>query len=454
MESTRVTITPDKKHIYITVNIVEGVPYKVEGFSLEGNLIGKRAEILKLITLKTGTVFSRKSIIEIQANISRFFGDYGYGMSDIRIDPIINDKNRQIFIKFVIDPGHRVYVRHIDFIGNTKTHAEVMRREMRQQEGSVFSLSKINESKRRLANLGYLQDIDYRITPVPNDADQVDLTYSVKEASAITAAIQGGYSDADGFLYGANLNDSNVFGTGKTASIRFDNSIATQYYSLGYYDPYFTINNIGLSFNAYFQKSDPGKKNLSSYSADIYGALASFIIPLSDYNKFSIGAGFEHIELKTFSDTRPDVKTFIDDSGSVFNQFKIVTGWSHSNFDRAIFPTKGFAQQLNLQVYGPITKKSLEFYKIDYDASWYQPLIKGFILHTNAEIGYGNGFGKTKNLPFFKNFFAGGMNSVRGFEDGSLGRCDRYGHATGGNLLTTARASIVIPAPMQDTVPS
>lgn len=460
VDSTKVTITPDKKHIYITVNVVEGVPYKIKGFSLDGNLIGKRDEILKLITLKVAQVFSRKDIMEIQAKINRFLGDYGYGVPEIGVDPVVDDNNKQIFLKFMVNPGQRVYIHRINFSGNTKTHDEVLRREMRLQEGSMFSLSKIEESKRLLANLGYLEEVEYKVTPVQDEPHQMDLTYSVKEGSATQAAIQGGLSDAEGFLYGASVSDSNFLGTGKTTSIRFDNSRSTQVYGLGYYDPYFTINHIGFSVNGYLSKTDTGKlQGRSAYSTDIYGALASFVIPLSDRDNVTLGAGIEHIKLKGELGTPQYIKYFINTYGYIYDEIKMVASWQHSSMNRAIFPTKGFAQSLSLTGYAPINKRSLEFYTIEHTTSWFQPLFSDFIFHTRTDIGYGNGLGKTKKLPFFKHFFGGGIMSVRGFEDGDLGSTDsedthdEYSRARGGNIMTVASASIIFPSPvMKDTI--
>jgi outer membrane protein insertion porin family len=422
-------------------------------------LIGKRDEILKLITLKSGQVFSRKNIMEIQANINRFLGDYGYGVPEIGVDPVVDDNNKQIFLKFMVNPGQRVYIRRINFSGNTKTHDEVLRREMRLQEGSMFSLSKIEESKRLLANLGYLEDVEYKVTPVQDEPRQMDLTYSVKDASSTSAAIQGGVSDAEGFLYGANVNDTNFLGTGKTASIRFDNSRATQVYSLGYYDPYFTNNHIGFSVNGYLNKTNTGKlQGRSSYSTDIYGALASFVIPLSDRDNVTLGAGIEHIKLKENSGTPQYIWDFIQKYGYIYDEIKLVANWQHSSMNRAIFPTKGFAQSLSLAGYAPINKRSLEFYTIEHTTSWFQPLFSDFIFHTRTDLGYGNGLGKTGELPFFKHFFAGGIGSVRGFEDGDLGIGDTDAQddnhrAIGGNIMTVGSASIIIPSPvMKDTI--
>ncbi|MBU0744092.1 MAG: outer membrane protein assembly factor BamA [Gammaproteobacteria bacterium] len=457
VNSSKVSITPNKKGIYIVINITEGPLYRLGGFSIDGDLIGKRAEILKLITIKAGDVFSRKDIIDTQSKINLFLGDYGYGMPDIKVDPDVNEKNKKVWVKFIVHPGHRLYIHNISFTGNYKTNDDVLRREMRIQEGSMFSLSKIQESRRQLANLGYLQGVDYKVTPVDDANNQVDLLYNAKETSAISANFQGGYSDKDGFIYGASLNDQNVFGAGKTAFIRFDNTKATQSYGLGYRDPYFTQNHIGFSLNGYLNKVDPNKINgdLSSYRTSTYGAIASFDAPFSDYTYASLGLGVEHINITSASSPNDEYEAFLSKHGKVYNQLKLVATWSYSNMDQAIFPTQGFAQSINGQLYGPLDRNSLEFYTIDYQASWYQSLFKGFIFHTTAEIAYGDGIGKTGILPPFKNFFAGGIGSVRGFESDSLTTnkedADKD-RAIGGNLLTLASASIIIPTPMKDTI--
>lgn len=457
VQDTKATITPDKKYIYITVNVSEGTPYKIEGFEVSGDLIGHAHEINEAITLKSKRIFSRQDTITSKENIVKVMGNYGYGMPEIQIDPTINDAKRVVFIKFHVNPGRRVYIHNIIFEGNTKTHDEVLRREMRLQEGSVFSLSKIKEGSRRLSNLGYLDNVDYRIAPVPERPSQVDLTYSVKEASATSANVQGGFSDAEGFLYGASLTDTNIFGTGKTASMKFDNSKSTQLYSLGYYNPYFTVNHIGFAIDAYFNKTDTAKiSGRSAYVIDTLGSLASFILPLSDYDALTFGAGLENIKIKAESGSRQRVRDFINDYGSSFAEFKLVIDWRHSSFDRAIFPTNGFSQDLNLTTYGPLNKHSLSFYSITHKTSWYQPLFKGFIFHTNTGIGFANSIGgRPSQLPFFRNFYAGGLGGlgqVRGFEPGDIGHQDEENQATGGNVLTAASVSIIIPAPMKDIV--
>jgi len=452
IDAAQVSITPDKKHIYINIYITEGHVFTIRGYSLTGDFIGHRDQFQALVDLRRGDVFSRKKILDIQSAMNELFGNYGYGMPVIRIDPNINETTHQVFVNFVVEPGKRVYVRRINFTGNTKTDDEVLRREMRQQEGGVFSLSKINESKRRLSNLGYLQDVDSKVEPVPGHCDQVDLLFKVKEVSAVSANFQAGYSDADGFLYGVSLNDQNFLGTGKSVSMGFDHSLDYQTYNVSYYNPYFTINNISLLLNAYLQQNQPGRISLTAYTSDVYGASATYGIPFSDYNRLSFGYGYEVIKIGTSIASSEQVIDFINDNGNVFNELKLMTGWSFTNQDRAIFPTRGLAQAISIEAGFPVGSNSMDYYKSNYTLSWYHPVISSFIAHARAQLGYGNGFGKTKSLPFFKNYYAGGIDSVRGYQVSSLGPLGSDGNPLGGNFLTTGSLSLIFPNPVGEAL--
>ncbi|MCL5261299.1 MAG: outer membrane protein assembly factor BamA [Gammaproteobacteria bacterium] len=452
IDATQVSITPDKKHIYIVIHITEGSIYTIKECILSGNLLNQGDKFLKLITLKPGDAFSRKKIIEVEESLNNFIGDLGFGKPDIRIDPIINDQTKQVTLKFNIDPGKRIYVRRINFSGNDKTHDYVLRREMRLQEGGLFSISKINESKRRLANLGYLEGIDDKVVPVPGHPELVDLNFNVKEASAITANFQVGYSDTDGLLYGVNLNDKNFLGTGKMVSIGFNNSKDLQNYSFTYYNPYYTQNQISMSITGYIQKSMPDEIGLTSYTANIYGLGVRYGVPFSEYNTLFFGYGYEHTDIGTNILSSTQVKDFTNKYGSSYNELKLTTAWSYYNLDRAIFPTEGFQNSLDLEFAVPLGKQSVQYYKADYSLGLYYPLIKNFIFHARGDLGYGNGYGNTLALPFFKNFFVGGIDSVRGFYAGSLGPLDSYGKAMGGNLATVASGSIIFPNPLGDSL--
>ncbi len=456
VETSKVLITPDKKNIYITIKIVENSIYRFSRWEINGDLLNRREEIFKLVTIKSGDIFSRKAVIEIQANIAQLLGNDGYAMAEIRPDYGIDDNLKKVWIKFTIKPNHRVYLRKINFMGNNRTNDEVLRREMRLQEGGLFSTTKINESTRRLANLGYIKDIEHRIVPVAGANNQADLHYSVKEDTAISMQLQAGLSDKEGFLYGMSVRDQNVFGTGKSASIQFDNTKAHQSYGISYYDPYFTTDKIGLAVNGYVHKNNPNKisDELSSYRSSTYGVNVAIDIPISDYTQIVWGVGMEHIGLGHAHDSIKNTKMekFIEDYGTSFNQIKLSSSLGYSNMDRAIFPTSGFAHSLSIDGYLPFNKQGLLFYKADYVAKYYRPLIRDFILRLSGELGYGDGLCNTKILPPFRNFFAGGIGTVRGFDADTIGSEEDKDRVIGANLLTVASASIIIPIPAKDVV--
>lgn len=455
VKSVQVSLTPDKKSIYIVVHVYEGPIYRISSYSLNGNFLGKNQEMQRLITLKKGEVFSRQKVMSITAELEKFVGNYGYAMPNIRSIPNVDEQRHQVSIAFNVDPGKRVYIRRISFSGNTRTDETVLRREMRQQEGGMFVLSKIDESKRRLSNLGYLENVDFGIEPVPGHADQVDLHGKVKETASAFANFQFGYANAEGLVYGVSVNEQNFLGTGREVAVQFNNSRFNRTYGISYYNPYYTENNISLRLNAYAQTQQPQNIDLSAYATDVYGASASYGIPLSDYNRLSLGYGYEYTKIRSDISMRSrQMWAFLDKFGSVFHEVKLTGGWSYNKLDRAIFPTEGFAQSLGLEFDVPARKSSLTFYKTNYEVSWYKPLTSGrkFVFVAHAEAGYGNGLGGTKDLPFFKNYYAGGMDSVRGFDFYSLGPTDSRGSPTGGNVLTTANIGIVFPNPMGESL--
>lgn len=454
INSTQVSISPDRKYIYITINITEGPVYTLQGYRVSGELLGKRDQLLKIISekLAIGQTFSRKNILELNSKISNFLGNYGYGSPNIQPIPTYDEQHHQVFVDFSIHPGKRIYVRRISFEGNNKTNDEVLRRQLIQSEGEMFSIANIDESKRRLSNLGYLTDVDTKVIPVPNHPNQVDLLYTVKEVSSISANFQGGYSDAEGFLYGISLSDQNFLGTGKGVSIGFNNSELTKNYSASYFDPYFTTSGISANYSAYYQNNNPGSRSLSEYSTNTYGFSATYGIPFTEHSGFNFGLGFDHIEIGTVLFTAPEVYKFLNQYGSTFNEINMSLGWSYTNLDRAIFPTKGLAQSILLSATAPFDSHTLKYYNLNYTISYYEPIFKGIIFHAYGRAGYGNGYGNTPDYPFFRNYFAGGIDSVRGFEQGSLGPRDFYNNPIGGNVITTATASIIFPNPLGDTV--
>ncbi|MCK4608018.1 MAG: outer membrane protein assembly factor BamA, partial [Gammaproteobacteria bacterium] len=455
IDSTQVSITPDKQHVYIVVHVVEGPIYHVSGVKLTGNLLDKRKEIEKLVQVHKGEVFSRKKVIDTSSTINKYLGNFGYAFANISPHPKIDKQHHLVFVDFKVKPGKRIYLRRINFSGNTKTEDKVLRRELRQDEGGLFDLSSINESKRRLSNLGYLKDVHPQLKPVPGQPNQVDLQYDVKEMSSASASVQLGYSDLDGLIYGASVSDRNFLGTGKTLGVQFDNSDYDDMYSIHYLNPYYTKNNISLDTSIFYEQTKPYDiDDVSDYAMDTSGIDVNYGIPVSELNRINIGYGYEHTEIRTYSGSPDEVNDFVNKYGRIFDNVKLNAGWQYSNLDRAIFPRKGFTQSIDGELGLPIMKRSLEYYKLDYDATFYQPMSKYFVLDLHGYLGYGNGYGKMHELPFFENYFAGGIGSVRGYDADSLGPLDSNGDSIGGNVSVYGSVGLVIPSPTDSIRPT
>jgi outer membrane protein insertion porin family len=447
VDSQKADMTADKKSVVIHLVLSEGVPYQIKGYALRGDLLGQEKKIEKLIHIKSGEVFSRRKILAISDAIGRLYGDQGYAMAQVDAVPDIDDANHQVFLTFSIVPGKRIYVRNIDYAGNTRTADEVLRRETRQMEGSVYSVSQQDETKRRLNNLGYLEGIESKMEPVAGSPDQVDLKYNVKETSSTTATAQVGYSDAYGILYGANITQQNFRGSGKTVSLGFNNSQYAQSYSFNYFNPYYTESGISRGFSLYYQQFRPDQSNIATYTLDSYGGMMNYRVPLSEYDYLSFGYGYEYLDI-TSGDGSAQMNDFFAKYGNKFNNLKVTAGWTHNTYDRAILPTQGMNQWLGLEAGLPGLPDSLQYYRLNYDFSYYRPVTRGFIALFKANLGYGNGYGNQEHLPFFKNYYAGGIGTVRGYSENTLGPRDSVGNALGGNILTSGSVNLIVPTPL------
>lgn len=452
IDSTNVKLSPDNKSVYITITITEGPIYRIKGFTLTGDLKGQNAaELEKQIPLKPGEIFSRAKIIDIDNALTHLYGNQGYAFASVNPNPEIDDVNHEVFINFNIQPGQRVYVRRITFTGNTKTQDIVLRREMRQEEGGLYSLSNIEEGKRRLMLLGYLQNAQPTTTPVPGQPDQVDVNYNVNENSSATASLQVGYSDMYGLLYGANVTENNLMGTGKQVGVAFENSQYSSVYSVNYTNPYYTESGISRAISAFYQHVTPGNVGIAQYSTNVMGGSVSYGFPISEYSGLSFGYGYQNIALSVGSTPSLQIAQFINQHGTHFNQFALDGGWQRTTYDRAWLPTRGSKQQISVEVGAPLAGNSLEYYQINYQVGMYHPLVKNFLIYLDGDLGYANGYGGFNNdFPFFKNYFAGGPGSVRGFSANTLGPLDSDFNPIGGNVLTTGTASLVVPNPWSD----
>ncbi|MAZ39277.1 MAG: outer membrane protein assembly factor BamA [Legionellales bacterium] len=467
VDSTQVVLSPDKENVDIVIHITEGPQYKLKNYNFEGNLIYSESKLKKLVTIKPGEIFNRKEVTNTTKILGTYYGQYGYAFAKITPIPHIDMKNQEVSMTFLIDPGKKIYVRRITFEGNTKTQDQVLRREMRQQEGALVDTADIKESERRLNMLGYFKGVKVDTVPVPGSDDKVDLDVKVKEAPSATLTLGAGYSDTDGFLINAGYNQPNFLGTGKNLGINFNTSDFERYYSVNYFNPYYT-NSMGRGFNVYAQTVDTDAHDIdiSTYATDSYGASMSYSMPLSETNNLSFGYGYEITKVKLGDDPSEELINFMNGTNTLplppgttaerdsetFNNVTLNGGWNQINYDRGIFPTKGYAQSVGLELDLPGGGSNPQsFYKLSYLAHLYQPIGKGFIITARGETGFGDGLGSTDALPFYENYYAGGIGvqgAVRGYEGYSIGPKDSNDDTYGGNFLVDGTIGLIVPTPI------
>lgn len=448
IESTQVSITPDKTGIYITINVHEGKRYTVSRYSLTGKLILPEAQLRKLIDIKPGDVFSRQKVTEATKAISDRLGDEGYAFAQVNVLPDIDKARRKVAFTFYVDPGQRVYVRRINFFGNNVTRDEVLRREMRQFEGSWYSAEKIRRSVERLRRLGFFEDVTVDTPRVPGRPDQVDVNITVKEMSTGTLMAGIGYSGAYGILLNGSVSFRNLFGTGKELSAGIDTSRATQYLNLNYVNPYYTKDGISRGFNVFSQRTNAAYAHLAAYNSKTAGAGVFYGIPISEERTINAGLAYERIALSidptVSSRTAQD---FVSQYGADNNAIKGTLGWTYDSLDSPLFPTRGWLHRVSAEVGLP--GGSLEYYRLTYLSGYYYPLSNRTTLKLRGEADYGSGYGRLKALPFFKNFYAGGSTTVRGYRVYSLGPKDALytDQPIGGNKRVLASAEVLFPMP-------
>lgn len=445
IESTQVQITPDKEDIYITVNISEGEQYTVTDYKLAGKFPVPESELRALVTLKPGTVFSRKQVTESSKKISDRLADDGYAFANVNAVPDVNKDARTVSFTFFVDPGKRTYVRRVNFSGNVATHDEVLRREFRQLEGTWYSAAKIRRSRERLQRLGFFEDVNVETPAVPGTSDQVDINVTVKERSTGSLTLGVGYSDS-GALINASVTESNLFGTGKELSFRIDNSQAAQNYSVRYVNPYYTRDGVSRGFSVYSSTLDTSQLNTAAYNTKTIGAGVFWGIPLSEYHRLNVGLDYESIAIDTRDDSPQTAKDFVAMEGSPVKSGKISLGWSSDSLDSALFPTRGTLQRISTEV--SIPHSDIEYYRLNYTLGAYWALTDKTSFKARTDLAYGDGYGDTEMLPFFKNFFAGGSSSVRGYRSSTLGPRDpSVDQPIGGNRRVLANMELLFPVP-------
>ena len=451
IDSTQVSITPDKEKIYITVNITEGKKFTVTGYKLSGTFVVPEKELTDLVRIKAGDVFSRKQVTEATKRMTDRLANDGYAFANVNAIPDVNKKKSQVSFTFFVDPGRRVYVRRINFSGNVATRDEVLRREMRQLEGAWYNAAKIERSRVRLQRLGFFDDVNVETPAVPGVADQVDVNVNVKERPTGNLLLGVGYSDTDGLLLNASVSQNNLFGTGKRLSVNFDNSRSTTNYSINFLNPYYTKDGISRGFNIYSSKVDAAAANTASYTADTKGVGVNFGIPLSEDNTIHLGTDIENVVLHTNSGSAQVAQDFVAQYGDSNTNLKATLGWSHDTLNSALLPSSGTVQNISMEISVP--GSDLDYYKLSYLASHFWPLSARYTFKARGELGYGNGYGSTDALPFYKNFFAGGTGTVRGYKSRSLGPRDTRppNDPIGGNKRVLGNLELLFPLPGSST---
>ena len=452
IDSTQVSISPDKQDIYITVNVTEGEKYTISDVKLAGELQVPEEDLKPLVKINKGDTFNRQLVTETSKAISDRLGNEGYAFSNVNAIPEINKQDHTAAFTFFVDPGKRVYVRRINLTGNTRTRDSVLRREMRQLESAWYAGDKINRSKERLDRLQYFDTVDIETPAVPGTTDQVDLNVNVTEKSTGSIQFGAGLSSSDGVVLGLTINQPNFLGTGNRVNTQINTSKTNTVYSLSFTDPYFTPDGVSRGFDVYRRDLDTDSNDsIGTYNSRSYGAGVRFGLPLSEKDFLSAGltADFTKVELSSNSP-----KQYIDFcgnlSGCTSNSLQLSGAWTHDSRDNTLFPNRGVLQRLSAEVSLPVL--DLEYYKIDYKHTWFKDVTKNVTFMLNGELGYADSYGN-KEYPFFKNFYAGGVNSVRGFENGSIGPRDidpgtNEDFAVGGTTRIVGNAEVFIPVPL------
>lgn len=445
IDSTQVSITPDKKDIYITIAITEGQKYTVSDIKIAGELLIPEAELRKLITLKPGDVFSRARVNESTKAISDRLGNEGYAFANVNAAPDLDKEKRQASFTFLVDPGRRVYVRRINIGGNTRTRDEVIRREMRQVEGGWFSSDKIAMSRTRVDRLGYFNEVNVETPSVQGTTDQVDVNVAVTEKPTGAVLLGAGFGSGEGLILSGSVSQQNIFGSGKHVSVGLNTSKINTTYAFSFTDPYYTIDGISAGFDLYLREVDAAGSGLGNYRTQTAGGAVRFGVPITEVDTIHYGLGYESTSISTFADSPLIYLDYVRTFGSRNDAILGTIGWRRDSRNSRLYPTRGTVQGANLEVGLP--GGSLNYYRGQYAYQRYFPITRDYTFMVKGDIGYGDGYGETTTLPFFKNFFVGGVNSLRGFRTFTAGPKDVQGNPRGGTHQLLGNAELLFPFP-------
>ena len=449
---TDIQMSEDQTKQTITIKVNEGERYRWGKVNIEGDTREVSKDTLQsLLKMKEGRWYERSKMVESLQSIQNVMGSSGYAFSEVNVQPQPNPETRVVDFALLVDPGRKVYVNQINITGNNKTRDEVVRRELRQMEAAPYNTSKLQRSKERVELLGYFDNVQFDAKPVEGTPDQVDLDMSVEERSTGSLDLSAGWVQGTGLVVAAGVAQDNLFGTGKSLAARVSRGKVSQSASLSFTDPYFTPDGVSLGYNVYSNVYNPHEASSSpqDYKTTRVGAGLSMGVPITEYDRVNFGLGAERMSVKLFDNPPKRYQEFVDENGEKNWILKGSVGWGRNKTDSALWPTRGYVTSVNGDFGLP--GGDLQYYSFTHDQKWFFPLTKDVTLMLGGEVGYADGYGKTKTLPFFENFYGGGLGSVRGFEGGTLGPkvYDVNGdkRSYGGNKKLFGTAELLFPMP-------
>ncbi len=443
IDSTQVAISPDKESIGITINITEGDRFVVSGVSIDGNLLGHDDEFKSLITIKPGEAYNATQVAETTKAITDHLGNYGYAFAQVEAVPEVDRANNRVAIDLRVEPGRRAYVRRINIIGNARTRDEVIRREFRQYESSWYDAEKIKLSRDRVDRLGYFTELSVSTADVPGAPDQVDLNVEVKEKPTGNISIGAGYSSAEKLALTFGLTQDNVFGSGNRLDLQVNTGKYNRTLVVSATDPYFTVNGVSRTVDVYYKSQKPYQDQGGNYTLVTMGVGLKFGLPVTELDTVYLGMNAERTRIKPGTNIPAAYLAYAERFGYSSAAFPFTLGWSRDSRDSALAPTSGRYQRLigELGLLG-----DARYAKADYQYQQYVPLSKSYTLAFNGEAGWGKGLGG-RPFPVFKNFYSGGLGSVRGYDQNTLGPRDVTGAFTGGTRKFTLNTEFITPFP-------
>lgn len=443
IESAQVAISPDKQDISIAINVSEGPRYVVTGVKLEGDYLGKEGAFRQLVSIKPGESYRADTVAATVKAFTERFAAFGYAFARVDFRPELDREKGQAVAVLVAQPQRRVYVRRVNVAGNSRTRDEVIRREFRQFEAAWYDGQKIKLSRDRVDRLGYFKQVNIDTVEVPGTADQVDLTITVEEKPTGNLMLGAGFSSAEKFTLTGSIKQDNVFGTGNYLGVEVNTSKYNRTVVVSTVDPYFTDAGVSRSYDVFYRTSRPLSTQGGDYKIVTPGAAVRFGVPFTEYDTVFFGAGVEQTEIKGDVGLPVSYRRHRDIFGEQSLSVPLTVGWARDARDSTIAPTQGRYQRVNLEVGAA---GDTRYVRGDYQAQQYLPLTNRFTIGLNGEVGYGRGLAG-KPYPVFKNFYAGGLGTVRGFEQSSLGPVDIEGAYVGGNRRVNLNAELYVPFP-------